>query len=235
MLESIEQGSSSRGLDRGFESQDQMLHSKTLNGVSLSSSLWNGLDVKLLLDVILASIMFVFALPLMFVVVIALALQRKGVFYSQERVGAGGTKFKIFKFRTMYLDAEKNGPFICADYEDSRITKFGRFLRKTKLDELPQLLNVIKGEMSLVGPRPERPYFHKINSDEILGWEKRIQVKPGITGIAQISRRISHDPAQKLEADIVYIRNRSLFLDLKLLIITVFPRLRPKRVFGVEL
>ena len=142
--------------------------------------------------------------------------QRGSIVYSQQRVGLGGNVFKIFKFRTMYLDAEKDGPFICDSYEDKRITSLGRFLRRSKLDELPQLINIIRGEMTFVGPRPERPNFH-IEFSCIPGWERRITVKPGITGLAQVDDKISHAPSEKIKLDLKYIDNKSFFLNLKIL------------------
>ena len=175
------------------------------------------------------------AAPVMALVAASLLVQGQGsIFYSQVRVGKGGRKFSIYKFRTMFESAEAKGPFICTSYEDPRITPLGRVLRKSKLDELPQLLNVIKGEMALVGPRPERPCFHEKNSI-IPGWEDRIDVLPGVTGIAQISRRISHDPEQKLKADLIYIENRNALLDFKLLVYTALPLVRPERICGVKL
>lgn len=158
--------------------------------------------------------------PILLAIALAIRLLEGGpAIYTQKRVGRYGKIFTIYKFRTMRKDAEDDGPFICTTYDDERITPFGRFLRKSKLDELPQLINVLRGEMAFVGPRPERPVFHQKNR-VIPNWEKRLLVKPGITGIAQISPMISHDPAEKIQADLEYIKNRSLILNAKILLKT---------------
>lgn len=173
--------------------------------------------------------------PLLLTVCLLVALQGKGsVIYSQTRLGKNKKPFKIYKFRSMYEDAEKSGPFICTNYEDKRITKLGSFLRKSKIDELPQLINVVKGDMSLVGPRPERPFFHQKNL-WIENWHKRLDYKPGITGLAQISKCISHNPEHKIYADLYYAKNRSLASDIKLIIFTILPFLKTDKFFGMRL
>lgn len=160
--------------------------------------------------------------PLMAAVSLKLLLDRSGpILFRQTRVGYIGSTFQILKFRTMIPDAERNGKFICTTYDDPRITHFGRFLRRTKLDELPQLWNIIRGEMSFVGPRPEQPEFHKQFSS-IPNWERRLQVKPGVTGLAQLSRKIGHKPEEKIIADLQYIENRSLKLDLRLMYLSLW-------------
>jgi lipopolysaccharide/colanic/teichoic acid biosynthesis glycosyltransferase len=173
--------------------------------------------------------------PLLAAVALLIKIDDSGpIFFRQERLGKDGKLFKIFKFRTMRTDAEKNGPFICESYEDNRITGLGKFLRKSKLDELPQLINVILGEMSLIGPRPERPHFHSKNQ-WIPNWNRRLDVKPGITGLAQISKYISHNPEQKIHADLFYSSNRSLKSDIILLVMTVIPWLKKDKFFGIRL
>ena len=177
---------------------------------------------RLLVDPLLAALLFVPLLPLLALIAFAIILEGKGpVLYSQERVGFRGRPFRVWKFRTMYTDAEKDGPVICKNYKDERITPLGYFLRKTKLDELPQLWNVVRGEMSLVGPRPERPVFHEKNAQEVSRWTERIAVRPGITGLAQISKTVSHDPVEKIELDLEYIENRSFWLDVGILYATM--------------
>jgi len=165
-------------------------------------------------------------LPLFFIIAVLIKLDSKGpVFFLQERLGKNGNVFKIYKFRTMVKNAESKGPGIYTSKGDSRITKVGHFLRKTSLDELPQLLNVIKGDMSLVGPRPPVPYHpYKYNnySDK---QRKRFIVKPGITGFAQISGRNKLSWDERIEFDVEYVENHSLFLDFKILFntfLTVF-------------
>jgi lipopolysaccharide/colanic/teichoic acid biosynthesis glycosyltransferase len=169
---------------------------------------------------LLALAILVLLSPVFLVVAILVALEREGgVFFTQERIGLQGKPFRIIKFRTMVRDAEKTGPAISRSYDDPRITPLGRFLRRAKIDELPQLINVVKGEMALVGPRPERAHFHE-QFRTIPGWERRLSVKPGVTGLAQIDNRIGHDPVLKIGADLDYLRNRSVLYDFKILRLT---------------
>jgi exopolysaccharide biosynthesis polyprenyl glycosylphosphotransferase len=153
----------------------------------------------------------IFFLPLFIIVSILIKLDSPGsIFYSQERVGIKGRIFRIFKFRTMRIDAEKlSGPML-AQKNDPRITKIGRFLRKTRIDEIPQLINVVIGDMSFIGPRPERPYFVEKYSREIPMYKNRLQVKPGITGLAQVITGYDEDledVRDKLKYDLQYIEN----------------------------
>lgn len=190
-----------------------------------------------LIETVLAAMGLIISSPVFLAVTLALKLQRKGeIFYSQVRVGLNGKEFKIYKFQTMFPDAEvQSGPFICDNYEDKRITPLGKILRKTKIDELPQLYNVLKGDMSFVGPRPERPHFHNQHVLTIKNWEQRILVKPGITGLAQISQVIAHDPELKILADNAYIRHRSIALEIKILFLTIFPKFLPKKLKEVPM
>lgn len=145
------------------------------------------------------------------------------VFYSQERVGLDGRLFRIFKFRTMRQDAEKHGA-VWAQVGDARVTRVGRLLRLTRIDELPQVWNVLRGDMTLVGPRPERPEFTSLLETEIPGYAERHRVKPGITGWAQVRYRYAssvRDAEAKLEYDLYYVKYRSLRLDLQVLLKTV--------------
>jgi len=178
------------------------------------------------LELVIVVSLLALLLPLM--LIIALLIKTKdggGVFYLQDRVGLSGTIFKIYKFRSMYQDSEEDGPKETLSYTDARITPFGRFLRRTKIDELPQLINVLKGDMALVGPRPERPYLHESFSKELSGWEKRLQVKPGITGLAQTSGKVWLTPEEKLALDLEYVAKRSIVLDARILLAT------PREVF----
>lgn len=148
---------------------------------------------------------------------------RGPLFYKQERIGLHGKSFSIIKFRTMVVNAEKDGA-VWASKNDTRITAFGKFLRLTRIDEIPQCLNVLKGEMSLIGPRPERPVFVKELSEVIPFYDARHMVKPGITGWAQVKVRYGDsvsDSLMKLQYDLFYIKRRSFFLDLNILIKTV--------------
>jgi exopolysaccharide biosynthesis polyprenyl glycosylphosphotransferase len=162
-------------------------------------------------------IMAIVSLPIMLIVALIVRLSSAGpVLYRQERVGVHGTIFTVFKFRSMYADAEAKTGAVWATKNDPRITPVGRWLRKLRLDELPQLFNVLRGEMSIVGPRPERPDFVKILSAQIPHYAQRHCVKPGITGWAQINYKYGdtlEDALIKLEYDLYYIKNLSLALD----------------------
>jgi exopolysaccharide biosynthesis polyprenyl glycosylphosphotransferase len=139
------------------------------------------------------------------------------ILFKQVRLGEGGNLFEIYKFRTMVVDAERQGVAVWASAADPRITPVGRFLRRARLDELPQLWNVLRGDMSIVGPRPERPEFLELLAQEVPFWERRHLVKPGITGWAQIRCGYTDDSlgaAEKLSHDLYYLKHRSLLLDL---------------------
>lgn len=161
-------------------------------------------------------------IPLMIVFGIAIKLESEGpVIYKQVRLGKNKKPFTIYKLRSMYSDAEKDGPR-WADKEDSRVTKVGRFIRKTRIDEIPQLFNIIKGDMCLVGPRPERPSFTLKFSKDIPGFANRLKVKPGLTGLAQVNGGYDIKPKQKYKLDMEYIENMGFLLDLKIILKTVY-------------
>lgn len=146
------------------------------------------------------------------------------VLYRQERVGQGGRIFSVIKFRSMRTDAERDGKPRWASASDSRVTSVGRWIRKLRIDELPQLFNVLKGDMSLVGPRPERPFFVGQLSEEIPFYGARHSIKPGVTGWAQVRYPYGasiEDSAQKLQYDLYYVKNHSLFLDLLIFLETI--------------
>lgn len=210
-------------------------------------------SLKKCLDIFGALLGLLLASPIFLIVPILIKLDSRGpVFYLQDRIGINrrrrhrralniehsddirrverrredllGKPFKVIKFRTMVQDAEKHCGPVWATQNDNRITRLGRFLRKTRIDEVPQLLNVLKGEMSLVGPRPERPFFVKDLSQKVPGYTTRLKVKPGITGLAQV--RLGYDSSvdsvvEKVKNDIVYIRNWSIWSDIKILLKTV--------------
>ena len=169
-------------------------------------------------DVACSSILILLTLPLMALIALALSLESNGpVTYRQERVGFRGKPFTLLKFRSMRPDAEKDGVPQWAAQNDSRITKLGYFLRRSRLDELPQLFNVLKGEMSFVGPRPERPYFVEELKKSLPYFNERHRVKPGITGWAQVNFQYGasmEDSRTKLEYDLYYIKYYSVWLDL---------------------
>jgi len=180
--------------------------------------------VKRFIDISVASVMLLLSLPVFLFTAVMIKFESPGpVFYRQERVGKNGKVFEIIKFRSMRDDAEKDGP-VWASTEDDRITKFGRFIRKVRIDELPQLINVIRGEMSFVGPRPERPVFVRELQKSIPFYTIRHVVKPGITGWAQICYPYGasqEDALRKLEYDLYYIKNLSLGLDLSTIFQTI--------------
>ncbi|MBL4584625.1 MAG: TIGR03013 family PEP-CTERM/XrtA system glycosyltransferase [Pseudomonadales bacterium] len=181
---------------------------------------------KRALDLSVSVVMFVLASPILLMAALAIRIEdgrKTPIFYSQERVGLDGKTFNVLKFRSMITDAEKSGAQ-WAQVNDARITKVGGFLRKYRIDELPQLLNVLKGEMSLVGPRPERPEFVNEFNLKIPYYDKRHQVKPGVTGWAQINYpygACDEDARQKLQYDLYYAKNHSLFMDLLVIVQTV--------------
>lgn len=195
--------------------------------------------IKRLMDGVIAMVFGVLSIPLLAVIAIIIKLDSKGpVFYRQERVGKDGKIFKIFKFRSMVEDAEKGSGPVWAGKNDNRTTCFGQFLRKTHLDEIPQLINVLTGDMSLVGPRPERPFFVEEFIARIPNYSKRLQVRPGITGLSQVNYKYDtklEDVKRKLGFDLHYINNSTMFQDLKILLNTAagllmsaFPEASPK-------
>ena len=177
--------------------------------------------VKRVLEIFLSLLLLFVTLPIAILVMIAIKLESKGpIFYKQERVGLNGEKFFILKFRSMFLNAEENGPK-WAQKDDPRVTKVGKVIRKFRIDELPQLLNVLKGEMSLIGPRPEREFFTEEFSKRIPGFKNRLLVRPGITGWAQVNGGYDITPFKKFMLDMYYINNQSLKLDLIILLKTL--------------
>jgi len=183
-------------------------------------SFWQKI-VKVFIDYFISIFVLLIGLPFWMVLAILTKLDSKGpVFYRQERVGKGGRIFKVFKFRSMINDAEKRSGPIWAGKNDSRVTRIGRFLRKSRMDEIPQLINVIKGEMSIVGPRPERPVFVEELRKMYPFYQKRLTIKPGLTGWAQVKLEYDTDMesvANKLRYDFFYIENQSIFLDIEIL------------------
>lgn len=157
----------------------------------------------------------------MIIICILIKIDSPGpVIYIQERLGENGRPFNMYKFRSMYLDAEKDGPQ-WADKDDSRCTRVGQILRRSRLDELPQLWNILRGDMSFVGPRPERAYFYDDFSKYIPNFRERLCVQPGLTGWAQINGGYDLNPEEKLNFDLEYINNRSVLLDFKCICKTV--------------
>jgi sugar transferase (PEP-CTERM system associated) len=176
-------------------------------------------------DLICSTIILTVSFPVMVLTAVLIYLEdRSPIFYSQERVGLDGNPFNVLKFRSMRNDAEKGGKPQWAAQNDPRVTRVGNFIRKTRIDELPQILNVFKGEMSFVGPRPERPYFVEQLIDVVPYYNVRHSIKPGITGWAQVRYGYgasADDALQKLQYDLYYVKNNSLFLDILILIDTL--------------
>ena len=189
-------------------------------------TLWWRLLLKRIVDCLGAISGLIITLPVMGLIALAVKLDSKGpALYIQERVGRFGELFKIYKFRTMRVDAEVRGPMWATGEHDSRMTRLGRLLRRTHLDELPQLFNVLKGEMSLVGPRPERPQFLGTLSQAIPRYDERLLIKPGMTGLAQVHYRYDQslaDVKRKLRFDLLYVKRVCLGLDTRILAWTVF-------------
>ena len=181
--------------------------------------------VKRVFDIVCATTLILLTLPIMLITALAIIVENGlPVFYCQERVGLNGHLFKVIKFRSMRRDAEKDGKPVWASKHDDRVTRVGKIIRKLRIDELPQLLNVLKGDMSLVGPRPERPFFVDRLTREIPFYAVRHSVKPGITGWAQVRYHYGstvEDSAEKLQYDLYYVKNHSLFLDILVLFETV--------------
>jgi lipopolysaccharide/colanic/teichoic acid biosynthesis glycosyltransferase len=199
-------------------------------GLSISQSI-----VKRFVDLVLAVIG---SLPLIIVTPIIAICNFLGspgsLFYAQERIGLNGKPFMLLKFRTMIPNAEQAvGPVLASD-DDPRITKIGKFLRATRLDELPQIINIIKGEMSIVGPRPERDHFIGKFKENIPGYELRLMARPGLTGLAQVKAKYNTSPQDKLIFDMQYICHYSLWLDLKIIVQTMCILLTPDAARGVE-
>ena len=182
------------------------------------------LKAKRLLDLLFALLIGIFAAPVIVLAAIIVKLESKGpIFFIQERIGEGNKKFNIVKFRSMTTDAEKDGPQ-WASKNDNRVTKFGKIMRATRIDELPQLWNVLRGEMSFVGPRPEREFFIQQLEKEIPYYNLRHTVKPGLTGWAQVMYPYGasvEDAYRKLQYDLYYIKHHSIPFDVKVLLKTV--------------
>lgn len=186
--------------------------------------------VKRLFDIILAAVTFVITLPLMVITALAVKLSDGGpVIYKQKRLTKNGRVFEIYKFRSMKIDAEKNtGAVLSYGTEDTRVTGIGRVIRKYRIDELPQLVNIIKGDMSIVGPRPERPEIAEKYCEDLPEFRLRLQVRAGLTGYAQVYGRYDSDPYDKLCMDLHYISNAGFAEDARIILVTV------KRILAKE-
>ncbi|HCP14583.1 MAG TPA: hypothetical protein DIT32_02195 [Peptococcaceae bacterium] len=192
-------------------------------------------NIKRVVDLCVAVPMSILLFPLMLVIAVLIKFTSPGpVFYQQERLGEGNRKFNIIKYRTMIHHAEdKTGP-VMATGDDSRITKLGFYLREYRIDELPQLINVIRGDMSMVGPRPEREYFVDQYIETIPFYRYRMLMKPGITGLAQVMGKYTTTPQGKLQYDLMYISSYSLLLDFRILLETARAALHKENAIGAD-
>ena len=181
------------------------------------------LDLSMIFGGFIFPLLWPFWLIVIFVVPPLIWLEDRGpIFYSQDRIGKNKKIFKVMKFRTMTPDAEKITGAVWSKKDDPRITRIGRLLRITAIDEIPQIINIIKGEMSFVGPRAERPELHEKFVLEINDFDKRLEVTPGLSGLAQIKGSYDLEPKEKLKFDMEYSEKMSLFFDLKIILTSVF-------------
>ena len=172
-------------------------------------------------DLIGAIVLLILLVVPMVILTVLIRLDSPGpALFRQERLGKNGVPFLMYKFRTMGLDAERNGPQWAREH-DSRGTRLGKALRKSRMDELPQLINIIRGEMSFVGPRPERAYFYAVFEEHVHGFRQRLQVLPGVTGWAQVNGGYQLRPEEKLRYDMEYIERQSVVFDFKCLFQTI--------------
>lgn len=193
------------------------------------------LFVKRLADIVLSIIGIIVLSPLFLIVALAIRLDDGGpVFYKQKRLTVGGKEFEIIKFRSMRVDAEKDGVARLAGEDDDRITKVGKVIRMLRLDELPQIFNILSGSMSIVGPRPERPEIAKEYEEHIPEFSLRLQVKAGLTGYAQVYGKYNTPPYDKLQMDLMYIANQSLIEDLRLILMTLKIMFVPSSTEGIS-
>lgn len=191
--------------------------------------------VKRLIDVVCSLILIVLASPFMLITALAVKLYDHGpVLYKQVRCTTGGKEFKILKFRSMRVDAEKDGVARLASQNDSRITPVGKFIRKVRLDELPQLFNILKGDMSFIGPRPERPEIIKQYMEDMPEFAFRMKMKAGLAGYAQVYGKYNTTPYDKLKLDLFYIENYTVWLDLKLMLLTLKILFKPESTEGID-
>lgn len=174
-----------------------------------------------ILDILLSLLGLTIGIPLIMIFGMLVKLEDGGpIIYKQERLGKDGKIFNLYKVRSMRIDAEKFG-IQWAQNNDPRVLRIGRFIRKTRIDEIPQLFNILKGDMSIVGPRPERPIFTMQFNEEIDGFVNRLSVKPGLTGLAQVNGGYEMTPEEKLEWDVKYIKSRSNMLDIEIILKTI--------------
>ena len=210
--------------ERGYIRMDSLYPSWLVFGGGFDQSFFRSL-IKRIFDLLASTVLLIATLPVMMITTLLILLEDGfPIFYRQERVGKNGKTFMVLKFRSMFKNAEKDQKPQWASTDDPRITRTGNIIRKLRIDELPQIVNVLKNEMSFVGPRPERPYFVDMLSAQVPYYNVRHSIKPGITGWAQVRYPYGssvEDAIEKLQYDLYYVKNHSLFLDLIILILTV--------------
>lgn len=178
--------------------------------------------VKRTIDIMISLTALIIVSPVMIIIALLIKVYDRGpALFKQKRLTIDGKVFEVYKFRSMIVDAEKDGVARLASKNDNRITPVGKFIRMVRIDELPQLLNILKGDMSIVGPRPERPEIAEEYMKEMPEFEYRLKVKAGLTGYAQVLGKYNTTPKDKLLLDMMYIENYSLFLDFKLMLMTI--------------
>lgn len=191
--------------------------------------------LKRLIDVVFSLLLLIILSPIMLITAIVIKCQDGGpILYKQIRCTMNATEFQIMKFRSMLVDAEKDGVARLATKNDSRITPFGKFIRATRIDEIPQLINILKGDMSFIGPRPERPEIIKQYMEEMPEFAFRMKVKAGLAGYAQVYGKYNTTPYDKLKLDLTYIENYSVWLDIQLMILTIKILFTPDATEGVD-
>ena len=219
-LHCLNEGMTNRNRKKELSSSDDFLYD-TSESLCYTKTLYN--KVKRIIDIILSAVIATMLSPLFIIVAIAIKIDSKGpILFKQQRIGKNGKTFVIYKYRTMCVDAESIGTRQYSFINDSRVTKVGKILRATSIDELPQIINIIKGEMSFIGPRPTLTY-HPWTIDEYTQEQLlRFAVLPGITGLAQINGRKVADWNERIEYDIRYVKNLSFMLDLKICFSTIW-------------
>ena len=191
--------------------------------------------IKRASDMLFSFLGLILASPLMLIIALCVKMCDKGpVFYRQTRLTQGSREFMIIKFRSMRVDAEEDGVARLSSVHDERVTQVGRFLRAARLDELPQLINILQGDMSFVGPRPERPEITELYAEEFPEFHLRLLVKAGLTGYAQVWGKYNAPPYDKLQMDLIYIVNQSFFTDLKILFTTVKTLFTKESTQGIQ-
>lgn len=209
-------------MSKTVETQRDQLNNQVFHVEAVTPRMPRGYAfLKRLSDIVVSLLVAILGIVPMAIIALCIKLDSKGpIIFRQERLGKDGKSFTMYKFRSMYINAEADGPK-WAEKEDDRCTKVGCFLRKTRLDELPQFWNILKGEMSLVGPRPERPFFYDEFETYIHGFRNRLAVRPGLTGWAQVSGGYDLKPEEKIVYDMEYIAKMSVRMDLRCMVRTL--------------